>query len=229
VTTFRGGTIWWSKAAGAKVMRGALLERYVAAGGPKALGYPKTDDVAAAKGGAKVELQGGAIYWSKATGARVVRGDILRTWRRHGAESGLLGYPTTDVTAVAGGQVSTFRGGALYWSSGTGSRLVRGALLERYVAAGGPKVLGFPTADEGPAGSGVRVELTGGAVYWSKATGAHVVQGAAATAYARMGAQSSYLGFPVASTTVTGGVARTVFQHGYIEVSAQGTVTARRS
>jgi uncharacterized protein with LGFP repeats len=228
LTTFRGGSIYSSSSTGAKVLRGAILERYLVAGGPRVLGYPKTDDVPAAKGGAKAELQNGAIYWSSGTGAHVVRGKILSRWRQLGAESGLLGYPAADGAAVAGGSVSTFRGGALYWSSATGARLLRGALLQRYVAAGGPAALGFPTADEGPAGSGAKVPLTGGSVYWSKATGAHVVLGKAVATYVQMGETTSWLRFPVSDTAETPQGARTDFQGGYLLVTSQGVSAHRR-
>jgi uncharacterized protein with LGFP repeats len=227
LTTFRGGSVYWSPSTGAKVLRGAILQRYVAHGGPRLLGYPTTDDGPAANGGAKAELQGGAIYWSSTTGAHVVRGNILAKWRQLGAESGVLGYPTGDDTAMAGGYLTTFRGGSVYWSSATGARMVRGALLERYVAAGGPAALGFPTADEGPAGSGAKVPLTGGTVYWSRATGAHVVEGAAARHYVQMGQTTSWLGFPVSDTAETPRGTRTEFQGGVIEVS-DGTASARR-
>ncbi|MGY1706296.1 hypothetical protein ACI79C_17160 [Geodermatophilus sp. SYSU D00697] len=228
---FRGGSIYWSQATGERVVRGAILERYVAFGGPRVLGFPKTHDVPAAGGGAKVELQRGAIYWSASTGAHVVRNGILATWRARGAEAGELGYPTSDHAGTPGaaGSFAQFRGGSIYWSQATGERVLRGAVLQRYVAAGGPRVLGFPTTDDVAAGSGRKVTLTGGAIYWSQATGAQVVLGAAATEYARLGAQASYLGFPVSSTTVSGSETRTQFQGGYVLVDHEGRATAHRN
>jgi uncharacterized protein with LGFP repeats len=231
LTTFRGGTVYWSPATGAKVVRGAILERYVAAGGPAALGYPSTDDVAAANGGARVELQGGAIYWSSTTGAHVVRGDILARWRQWGAESGALGYPTGDETAGPdGGYLTTFRGGTVYWSPGTGAAVVRGAILERYEAAGGPAELGYPTADDGPApgDGGAKVALEGGAVYWSPATGAHVVVGEAADHYVELGETTSWLGYPTSDTEETPEGTHTEFEHGVIDVTNQQVASAHR-
>ena len=230
LTTFRGGTVWWSQPTGAKVLRGAILERYVAHGGPRVLGFPTTDDVAAAGGGAKAEVQGGAIYWSSATGAHVVRGEILARWRQWGAESGALGYPTGDDAAAAnGGYLTTFRGGTVYWSQPTGAKVVRGAILERYVAAGGPAALGYPTADDGPApGGGAKVALQGGAVYWSAATGAHVVVGEAADHYVQLGETTSWLGYPTADTVETPTGTRTEFQHGVIDVTDQVASASRR-
>ncbi|SHN85153.1 LGFP repeat-containing protein [Geodermatophilus obscurus] len=220
LTTFRGGTVWWSPAAGAKVMRGAILQRYLDGGGPQALGYPTTDDVGAAGGGAKAELQGGAIYWSPATGARVVRGEILAKWRQWGAESGVLGYPTgDDAAAPDGGYLTTFRGGTVFWSPATGAKVVRGALLERYVTAGGPQELGYPTTDDvGAAGGGAKVELQDGAIYWSPATGAHVVTGEAAVHYVEVGETTSPLGYPTADTVETSTGTLTEFEHGEIVV-----------
>ncbi len=187
--------------------------------------------MAAAGGGARIELQGGAIYWSQATGAHVVRGDILARWRQWGAESGALGYPTADETAGPdGGYLTTFRGGTVYWSQSTGAKVVRGAILERYVAAGGPAELGYPTADDGPApgGGGAKVALQGGAVYWSAATGAHVVVGEAADHYVQLGETTSWLGYPTVDTVETPTGTRTEFQHGVIDVTGQVASASRR-
>ncbi len=228
-TAFRNGTIYWSHATGAKVVRAAILRRYVAAGGPQALGFPTADESRAADGGAKVELQDGAVYWSPATGAHVVRGEILARWRQLGAESGRLGYPTGDHTSVAGGYQTTFGNGTVYWSPATGAKVVQAAILRRYVAAGGPQTLGFPTADEVSITGGAKAELQGGAVYWSQDTGAHVVESPAAKAYADMGGPTSYLGFPTRDTHAVAEGRRTDFQDGYLLVTADGQVSARRS
>jgi uncharacterized protein with LGFP repeats len=163
VTSFRGGTVWWSHAARAKVLRGAILDRYVAHGGPQVLGFPTTDDVPAANGGARAELQRGAIYWSSGTGAHVVRGDILAKWRQRGAESGVLGYPTGDDTAVPGGFTTDFRGGSIWWSHAAGPRVVEAPAARSYVDLGGPSsYLGFPTVDTRAVSGGRRTDFQGG-------------------------------------------------------------------
>ncbi|MGY1682447.1 hypothetical protein [Geodermatophilus sp. SYSU D01176] len=220
VTVFRGGSVYWSGATGARVVRGALLERYVAAGGPAALGFPTSDDLPAAGGGAKLDLQHGAVYWSSGTGAHVVRGWILARYREWGAEGGELGYPTVDEAPIAGGAVTAFRRGSIYWSEATGARVVRGALLERYVTAGGPQALGFPLGHDGPAaGGGAKVDLQRGSVYWSSATGAHVVRGWILAKWREWGAEGGALGYPVASEAPTPnapGGAVTVFRGGTV-------------
>jgi uncharacterized protein with LGFP repeats len=217
-TDFRGGTLYWSKATGAKLLHGAVLRRYVAHGGPKVLGFPTTEQVAAAGGGAKVELQGGAIYWSEATGAHVVRGDILAKWRQWGAESGKLGYPTGDDTAAAnGGYLTTFRGGTIYWSPNTRAKVLRGPILARYVAHGGPRVLGYPmTNSVAAAAGGTKAELQGGAIYWSKVTGAHVVRGDILARWRQLGAETGRLGYPTGDDTAVPGGYRTDFRGGTV-------------
>ena len=230
-TTFQGGHVYWSGPTGAHVLRGAILDRYLAHGGPRVLGYPTTDDGPAANGGARAELQGGAVYWSSATGAHVVRGDILATWRQWGAESGGLGYPTgDDAAAPNGGYLTTFRGGTVWWSPDTGARVMRGAVLERYVAVGGPAALGYPTADDGaaPGGRGAKAALEGGAIYWSPATGAHVVEGEAADHYVEVGETTSWLGYPISDTVETPEGTHTRFEHGDIVVTNQLASARRR-
>ena len=145
------------------MLRGAILERYVAHGGPRVLGYPTTDDGPAAGGGAKAELQGGAIYWSSVTGAHVVRGDILARWRQLGAETGRLGYPTGDDAAVPGGYRTDFRGGTIWWSPTTGPRVVERPAAKAYADLGGPtSYLGFPTRDTRAVAGGRRTDFQGG-------------------------------------------------------------------
>ncbi len=101
-------------------------------------------------------------------------------------------------TAVAGGSRVDFTGGALFWSPTTGIRMVRGSILARYVAAGGPQVLGFPVADDGRTadGTGAPVRLQHRAIYWSGRTGAHVVSGAVLQRWWQLGGHTGTLGYP---------------------------------
>ncbi|MDP9428522.1 MAG: hypothetical protein M3Q47_06435 [Actinomycetota bacterium] len=230
-TTFQGGTVYWSAPTGARIVRGAVLNRYLASGGPRVLGFPTGNEVPAAGGGTRTDLQGGAIYWSSSTGAHVVRGAILARWREWGAEGGVLGYPVVSEgpTPGAPGAVTRFRGGSVYWSEATGARVMRGALLEQYVAAGGPAALGFPTTDDVPAaGGGAKVLLQRGALYWSADTGAHALDSATAKAYVAEGETTSYLGFPVTSTTTVPEGRRTDFRGGYLVIAPDGSVRAHR-
>jgi len=70
-------------------------------------------------------FQGGAVYWSPATGAHFIRGAIWQKWASMGWEAGQLGYPTSNEYAVAGGSQSDFQHGSLTWSQATGAVTVR--------------------------------------------------------------------------------------------------------
>ena len=66
-------------------------------------------------------FQAGAIYWHPNTGAHALHGPILTRWRELGAETGFLGFPTSDVASGsdvrAEGFFAHFQGGSIYWSA----------------------------------------------------------------------------------------------------------------
>ncbi|MGY1887682.1 hypothetical protein ACI799_20490, partial [Blastococcus sp. SYSU DS0753] len=178
MNSFQGGEVYWSAATQAHVVRGAIKDRYLQAGGPAALGYPTGDDQPTAdRRGYMTPFQGGEIHWSAQTGAQVVRGAILDTWKRAGGSGGYLGFPTTsDAPAGRGGYVVEFQSGSLYWGPSTGTKVVRGAILAAYKAAGGPAALGYPTGDDQPTADrrGYMTPFQGGEIHWSAQTGAQV-------------------------------------------------------
>jgi uncharacterized protein with LGFP repeats len=217
LTSFTGGTLFWSSSTGAKMVRGALLDRYTSYGGPVVLGFPTADDGPTKDGGgALVPLTGGEIYWKQADGStHVVRGNLRDRYESLGGTAGLLGYPTGDDTAVGVGYLTSFSGGTLFWSSGTGAKMVRGAILDRYTASGGPVVLGFPLADDGPApGGGAQVLLPGAGIYWSPATGAHLVRGNLRDRWLSLGGTTGLLGYPTGDDTRAGVGYLTAFSGG---------------
>jgi uncharacterized protein with LGFP repeats len=225
---FQGGDVYWSPTTGTRIVRGDILAAYRAAGGPTgALGFPTTSDAPTPDGrGYVVRFQGGDVYWSPETGARIVRGGIRNTWLAAGGTSGFFGFPTTSETVVPGGRGAyvRFQGGDIYWSPTAGWEIVRGDILAAYRAAGGPTgALGFPTTSDARTadGRGYVVRFQGGDVWWSPATGAQVVSGAIAKSYWERGGSSSALGFPTRSSyAVTGGV-RTDFERGSMTWNAQ--------
>ena len=111
---FQGGYVYWSRATGAQVVRGAVLERYGSAGWENGvLGYPTTSTTPLRAGGLFAHFQGGSVYWSPATGARVVRGPLYEAWARTGWENGRYGYPTGEQRVSGGRLVQSFQGGTL--------------------------------------------------------------------------------------------------------------------
>lgn len=222
-STFTQGRVYWSSATGARVVAGQILAKYLSAGGPAVLGLPTTDELAAA-GGLVSSFSGGAqVYWSAATGGHTVAGPVLTKYLAAGGPA-VLGLPSTDVLAVAGGTGSTFTRGRVYWSSGTGAHVVHGAILGRYVSAGGPAALGLPTTDELAVAGGRRNSFVKGRVYWSSATGAHTVTGKILTRYVGMGGSGSSLGLPIGEPTAVSAGTQSRFQHGSLLLDRSGRV-----
>lgn len=144
----------------------------------------------------------GAIYWSPDTGAHIVSGAIHTLWSQLGWEKSRLGYPTMSQSCFlpGGGCFQEFQDGAVYWSPTTGAHPVVGAIRTKWNSTGweaGP--LGYPTAAEncGLAGQGCGQQFQKGVVYWSSASGAHLVMpGAIRDLWAAKGAESGSLGYP---------------------------------
>ncbi|MCA0146874.1 L,D-transpeptidase family protein [Blastococcus sp. LR1] len=222
-------TAYSSPATGTHHVVGSILQRYLALGGPAGkLGYPTTDELATPVPGGRYNLfQGGAIYWTSATGAHQVGGAIRGAWGALGWETGRLGFPTTSETATPTrpGAYNHFQGGSIIWSPATGAHPVWGDIRNVWAAQGtenGP--LGFPTTGEvrTPNGQGAYNLFQGGAVYWSPATGAHSILGAIRGRWGSLGYENSALGFPTSSEYVVPGGRAQNFQYGRITWTPAG-------
>jgi uncharacterized protein with LGFP repeats len=200
---FQGGSIYWSKATGAHVVYGAIGAKYKAIGGPAAYGLPVADE-AVAFGDATLRVSnftgGDSIYWSAATGAHTVYGDIGKEYIATQDEldyygndvRSVLGAPTSDemgVRGLPGVRVNTFHGGVIVWSAATGAHEVSGEIGARYLEMGGPmSYLGLPTTDEQKIAGGMETAFydslpetivgyfQGGKIVWNGDGGAVDVQ-----------------------------------------------------
>ncbi len=183
-----------------------LQQHWLALGGAgSVLGAPVGAEYAV-PGGRAQDYVAGRVYWSAGTGASALTGAVLARYTALGGPGGTLGLPTSDEVAAPRGTVTGFVGGRLYASATSGVQLVRGGVLQAYLAAGGPGGrLGLPVGEEEGHASGVRARFEGGSVYWSPATGAQVVAGAALAAYVAAGEGAGPLGMPVAAETADGG------------------------
>jgi uncharacterized protein with LGFP repeats len=107
-----------SKSTGVHVVWGAVLTRYLAAGGHAVLGAPTTDELAAPDGVGRYNhfQEGVSIYWTPQFGAQLVWGGVQQEWQRTGWEAGALGYPTGAETAIPGGRgtYQEFQFGTIY-------------------------------------------------------------------------------------------------------------------
>ncbi|KRE79482.1 hypothetical protein [Arthrobacter sp. Soil763] len=165
------------------------------------LGAP-TAEQACADGLCSQEFEGGAIFWTSATGAHAVLQTAGRTGPAWYAKGGLaaVGYPLTDEAELAGGTIQKFSTGrVLAWS---GAKLLefstRSGIGSRWLAAGGETVLGLPVTAEGCGlkASGCYQQFARGTVYWAPGVGGHVVWGGIRGQWEATGAQNGVLGYP---------------------------------
>lgn len=155
-----------------------IIERWRALGGEKSpLGAPRSGEYAVAKGAAQ-DFRHGRIYWSKKTGARDMRGPILRKYRDYGGPSSRVGWPATGtMPAFDGGHKVRLQRGKIYSTTRTGARVVFGPVQERWEQEGAAAgVLGYPVADVRPIATGARGRFEHGVITWDRATDSFTVR-----------------------------------------------------
>ena len=189
-------------------------------------------------GGTAQNYDGGRIFYSPATGARIVRGAILTDYLALGGPAGWLGLPSTDELPTPDG-VGRFNhftgtgGASIYWTPASGAHEVQGLIRRLWATTGWEGgILGYPTTDERttPDRAGRYNHFTGsaGSIYWSPATGAHEVHGAIAARWAALGWERSPLGYPTSNEHPVPGGRVSNFAHGTITwTAATGTTTVR--
>ncbi len=120
-----GSSIYWNPATGAHVVQGEIRARFAALGWERSvLGYPTSDESAAANGGRYNNFTGGAITWTPTAGAHETHGAIRARWAALGYERSKLGFPTSDERYVPGGRANTFEHGTITWNQATGQTTV---------------------------------------------------------------------------------------------------------
>ncbi|TYP89871.1 hypothetical protein [Blastococcus xanthinilyticus] len=194
------GAVHWSPGTGAFVTRGWIASRWSTNSREIGfLGYPLSDERPAAGGGAYQVFQGGTVYASGAAPtALVVRGWVLDRWSVLGREGGLLGFPSSEEVAVAGGVRQSFQGGVVSSSASTGAHEVHGSVLAKWDELGGEKGrLGFPTSDEVASLWGAYSTFSGGVIHAAAATGPQPVWGWVGARWVASGAGKAAVGYPV--------------------------------
>jgi uncharacterized protein with LGFP repeats len=122
---FGHGMIYWSAATGAHTVWGGIAAKWGTQGSEAGrMGYPTSDEIPAANGGASQSFQYGTIYWSPTTGAHISWGGIRTAWAAQGYEGGLLGYPMSDEYVLTPGVIAQdYQGGRITWSAVTGTKV----------------------------------------------------------------------------------------------------------
>jgi uncharacterized protein with LGFP repeats len=120
---------------------------------------------------------GGKIFYSPATGANVVTGQILAKYESVGGPQGDLGFPTSSVGdggLAPQSSIVTFAAPdqpVIFWTPDFGAVIVRGAMNAAWAKLGGATGdLGAPTADQTESGEEVTQKFNGGAITWNKVT-----------------------------------------------------------
>ncbi len=229
---FAGGKIYFTPDTGAHIMQGAILDKYLALGGPADgdLGFPDIDEGPGKATDSRNTTFSAAdnpvIFWTPDTGAQVVRGAINAAWDELGGSAGPLGVPTEDEVYRGDVVSQNFTGGELSWDGNTktftstppeladqldGLEIPGDATSQINAArraAGGP--LGPLGAPEGPptpvAGDGLVQTFAGGKIFYSPATGAGVITGRVLAKYESVGGPTGDLGFPTGNES-DGGLA----------------------
>ncbi|WP_337060111.1 CAP domain-containing protein [Kineococcus sp. G2] len=120
-THFDGGSVYWTPATGAQVVRGAIRGTWSGLGWENSpVGYPTEEEFAVRDGGRVQRFARGLVYWTPKLGAHEVHGAFGATYAAQGWERGSLGYPRTGEYAVGGGVRQEFQGGTLTWDRATG-------------------------------------------------------------------------------------------------------------
>ncbi|SEN07869.1 LGFP repeat-containing protein [Stigmatella aurantiaca] len=180
---FQKGSIYWTPETGAWEVHGFIRQKWEALDWERSeLGYPTTGEMKTPDGVGRYNhfKKGavlGSIYWTPATGAHEVHGQIRARWEALGWERSALGYPVSDEenTSFAPGKVGRFQGGHIYWSSATGARWLEGAILQKFLEAGVAQTLGFPKSEAYAVSGGRRVDFERGALVHNTSTGAVTV------------------------------------------------------
>jgi uncharacterized protein with LGFP repeats len=123
---FQGGSIFWTPATGAHEVHGLIHAEWAALGFERSpVGYPVGDESSTPGGiGRYSQFQGGAIYWSPATGAHEVHGAIYARYLSIGGPQSVLGLPKSDEHDVPGGRQNDFEHGHIYWDRATNQTTV---------------------------------------------------------------------------------------------------------
>jgi uncharacterized protein with LGFP repeats len=147
-----------------------------AAGGPLGpLGAAQGAPYKIGTDGLGQNFAGGKIFYSPATGANVVTGQVLAKYESVGGPQGDLGLPTSS--EVDGGlttesRVSTFAAKdqpVIFWTPDYGAVIVRGAMnaaWQKLDGATGP--LGAPMADQSENGNVITQRFSGGVISWDR-------------------------------------------------------------
>ncbi|WP_172952056.1 glucosaminidase domain-containing protein [Propionibacterium freudenreichii] len=220
---FEKGSIFWSYATAGVVVHGNIGAIYASLGtdGPASLGLPSGQVTTLADGSQYQQFQRGLIYWSQASGARIVHNGIGDTFAAMASAPSAMGMPTGDEVDLGNGAwMQQFQNGRIYWSGATGGHAIKGGIGDTFAAMGDSAygLLGLPTGDETVLSNGWFQHFQNGSIFWSYPTAGILVKGGIGDTFAALGESAlSTLGAPVSGELSLGnGAWMQQFQNGRI-------------
>lgn len=119
---------------------------------------------------------GGKIFYSPATGASVVTGQVLDKYESVGGPEGDLGFPVTGEVdgGITNSRMSTFAAEdkpVIFWTPDYGAVIVRGPINAAWAKLdGGKGPLGAPMSDQTENGDVITQRFSGGVISWDRST-----------------------------------------------------------
>ncbi|BBX74169.1 hypothetical protein MSHI_20750 [Mycobacterium shinjukuense] len=156
----------------------AINMAWRAAGGAAGpLGAKKGDPYPIGGDGIAQDFVGGKVFFSPATGANAVEGDILQKYESLGGPVGSdLGFPIaneSDGGITPASRIAAFSAAdkpVIFWTPDHGAFVVRGAIKAAWDKLKGPVgKLGAPVGDQTVDGDVVSQKFTGGTISWNRA------------------------------------------------------------
>ncbi len=149
-----------------------------AAGGPLGpLGASDGEPYKIGSDGLGQDFVNGKIFYSPATGANVVTGQVLAKYESVGGPEGDLGFPITgevDGGVAPASRMSSFAAAdkpVIFWTPDYGAVIVRGAMNAAWEKLGGATgTLGAPVSDQNQNGDVITQKFSGGALTYDTAT-----------------------------------------------------------
>ncbi|TRW84871.1 hypothetical protein FK535_10340 [Mycolicibacterium sp. 018/SC-01/001] len=118
----------------------------------------------------------GKIFYSPATGANVVTGQVLAKYESVGGPEGDLGFPVSgevDGGIAPASRMSSFAAAdkpVIFWTPDYGAVIVRGAMAAAWEKLGGATgALGAPVDDQTQSGDAITQKFSGGAITYDTA------------------------------------------------------------
>lgn len=149
--------------------------RRAAGGALGPLGAQDGGQYAIGTDGSGQNFAGGKIFYSPATGANVVTGQVLAKYESVGGPTGDLGFPTSSETDGGLAPASRFVPFAaadkpvIFWTPDFGAVIVRGAMNAAWDKLGGATgELGAPKGDQTQSGSVITQQFNGGSISWDQ-------------------------------------------------------------